>query len=95
MRNDVAQWPLPLQCFMLVFGLGYSLHGLSILCRFCDYKLFWSLGYGLARFELGYSLPWERRRSKCIERRKGKNTLVSRYRHECEPVGLMLNHVTM
>ena len=38
---DGAEWPLPLQCFPRVFGLGFSFHGPSFLCQFCDYELFW------------------------------------------------------
>ena len=40
MQIDGAEYSLPLQCFLHVFGLGFSFHGLFILCWFCDYELF-------------------------------------------------------
>ena len=40
MQIDDVEWPLPLQCFPGVFGLGVCFHGSFLLCRFSDYKLF-------------------------------------------------------
>ena len=36
MRIDGVEWPLLLQCFPCVFGLGVSFHGSPLLCWFCD-----------------------------------------------------------
>ena len=38
MQIDGAKWPILLQCFPHVFDLGFSFHGLSLLCWFCDYE---------------------------------------------------------
>ena len=38
MQIDGVEWPLPLQCFPRVFGIGFNFHGLSFLCWFCDYE---------------------------------------------------------
>ena len=40
MQINGARWPFILQCFPRVFGLGFSFHGSSLLCWFCDYELF-------------------------------------------------------
>ena len=57
----------PLQCFLHVFGLGFSFHGFPLLCWFCDYKLFlgfwvWSCNIWI----LDHNLAWKWRRSRCI-----------------------------
>ena len=54
MQIDGAKWPLPLQYFLCVFGLGFSFHDTPILCWFCDYELnFGILGMVLQGLNLG------------------------------------------
>ena len=40
MQINGEEWPLYLQYFPREFGLGFSFHGSSLRCWFCDYKLF-------------------------------------------------------
>lgn len=54
MQIDGGKWPLLLQCFLRVFGSGFSFHGSFLLCWFCDYESFLGIFlYGLARSYLG------------------------------------------
>ena len=44
MQTDATEWSLPLQCFLLVFGLGFRFHGFINFCWFSYYEIlleFW------------------------------------------------------